>query len=325
MRYTVTEERLPDLALHKCDYQGNPAWPFVFVTPDWLDAWWRVFGADYQPLVKTVRRDGEIIGVAPLKTAGSTASFLGSADVCDYLDFIVVPGSEIDYFQALLDDLNHNGIKLLDLQSLRTDSTVLTSLVPWLRQVGKEVTISFEDVSLETALPAAFEDYLAGLNTKQRHEVRRKLRRLSEFGAVDYYFISDRGALPAAMDDFLRLFRESRQDKADFMTSRMEAFFRLLAASMSAAGFLKLGVLALDKTPVAMVMCFDYGDTRYLYNSGFDVKYNYAGVGLLSKVFAIKDSIESGLKKFDFLKGAEHYKYHLGGRELPLYRCQIIL
>ena len=30
-------------------------------------------------------------------------------------------------------------------------------------------------------------------------------------------------------------------------------------------------------------------------------------------------------KRFDFLKGAESYKYHLGGREVPIYRCQITI
>ncbi len=48
-------------------------------------------------------------------------------------------------------------------------------------------------------------------------------------------------------------------------------------------------------------------------------------VGVLSKVLCIKDSIERGKKKFDFLKGDERYKYHLGGQEVRLYRCRIVI
>jgi CelD/BcsL family acetyltransferase involved in cellulose biosynthesis len=70
-------------------------------------------------------------------------------------------------------------------------------------------------------------------------------------------------------------------------------------------------------------MCFEYNDCIYLYNSGYDPRYTSLSAGLLSKVLAIKDSIERGVKRFDFLKGAETYKYHLGGKEVPLYRCQI--
>jgi CelD/BcsL family acetyltransferase involved in cellulose biosynthesis len=36
-------------------------------------------------------------------------------------------------------------------------------------------------------------------------------------------------------------------------------------------------------------------------------------VGLLSKVYALRDSIERGKRTFDFLRGDEEYKRHLGG------------
>ena len=74
-----------------------------------------------------------------------------------------------------------------------------------------------------------------------------------------------------------------------------------------------------------MIMCFDYNGIIYLYNSGYNPAYNYLSAGLLSKVLGIKDSIEKGRNKFDFLKGAEQYKYHLGGKEVPLYRCRITI
>lgn len=125
------------------------------------------------------------------------------------------------------------------------------------------------------------------------------------------------------MDTFLRLFSESRKDKATFMTARMESFFRSLAEAMAEIGLLRFGILELDSLPVAMVMGFDYDDCVYLYNSSYDPDYRSLSVGLLSKVLCLKDSIERGRKRFNFLKGGESYKYHLGGREVPLYSCQI--
>jgi hypothetical protein len=41
--------------------------------------------------MRAVRRDEEIIGIAPLLMREKAVSFVGSADVCDYLDFIVAP------------------------------------------------------------------------------------------------------------------------------------------------------------------------------------------------------------------------------------------
>ena len=109
------------------------------------------------------------------------------------------------------------------------------------------------------------------------------------------------------------------------MTTQMESFFRSLAETMAEAGLLRLGILELNALPVAMTMGFDYNDTMYLYNSGYDPDYSYLSVGLLSKVLGIKESIQRGTRKFDFLKGGEPYKYHLGGREIPLHNCQITI
>ena len=93
---------------------------------------------------------------------------------------------------------------------------------------------------------------------------------------------------------------------------------------MAETGLLRLGILELDASPVAMIMGFDYDDTMYLYNSAYDHDYSYLSVGLLSKVLCIKESIKRGKQKWDFLKGGEPYKYHIGGREIPLYSCQIV-
>jgi len=109
------------------------------------------------------------------------------------------------------------------------------------------------------------------------------------------------------------------------MTSRMESFFRSLAKAMAEIEVLKLGILEFDALPVATVMCFDYNDTVYLYNSCYDPQYSSLSVGLLSKVLCIKDSIQRSKKRFDLLKGAEAYKYRLGGKEIPLYSCHIVL
>ncbi len=204
------------------------------------------------------------------------------------------------------------------------DDPIATRLVDYvLRQRGYQVATGQEDVSLETGLPGRWEAYLEMLNAKQRHEVRRKLRRLAEMGEISYRVLQDEASVARAMDGFFKMFAESRQDKSAFLTDRMKPFFRAIAAEMAAAGMTRVGVLELGGTPAAMLLCYDYQDCLYLYNSGYDPKYSYLSVGLLSKVMCLKRGIEEGKKKFDFLKGNEPYKYRLGGQEVPLYRCRI--
>jgi CelD/BcsL family acetyltransferase involved in cellulose biosynthesis len=86
---------------------------------------------------------------------------------------------------------------------------------------------------------------------------------------------------------------------------------------------LRFGILELNASPVAVVMYFDYNNSVFLYNNGYDPKYSFLSVGLISKVLCLKDSVERGRSKFDFLKGAEEYKYRLGGKEITLYGCEI--
>ena len=325
MSYTVKRESFDSLASCWANPSHSLRWNSLFVLPIWLKVWWQELRAGAELYLDAIRQGERVIGIAPLLVREGRASLIGSADVCDYLDFVVAPGRERDFFSVLLDDLREKGINQLDLRPLRPDSTVLTHLVSIAQNRGYEVLCHPEDVSLELDLPSTWDEYLAILTAKQRHEVRRKLRRLAEAGKVDYHFVEDSVAVHDAMDAFLKMFTESRTDKAVFLTAQMESFFRSLADNMAEAGLLRFGILELDTLPTAMVMCFDYNDCMYLYNSSYNPRYNSLSVGLLCKVLCIKESIQEGKKRFDFLKGAETYKYHLGGGEVPLYSCQITI
>ena len=326
MSYTVTQENFATLASYWSSPDYRLKWDPVFVLPAWLEVWWREFQPQAELYLSAVRQGDDIIGIAPLQIRENKVSFIGSADVCDYLDFVIAPGRESDFFNVLLDDLKGRGVNHLELSPLRSDSTVFTHLVDIARNRKYDVLSHEEDVSLELDLPPTWDEYLAILSKKQRHEVRRKLRRLWEESNVDYRCIEvGRDKVGDFMDVFLRLFSLSREDKANFMTPQMESFFRSLAQAMAEIGLLRFGIIEIDKLPVSIIMGFDYNDTIYLYNSGYDPQYSSLSVGLLCKVLGLKESIVRGRKKWDFLKGGEPYKYLLGGREIPLYSCRIII
>jgi len=291
--------------------------------PEWLAVWWQDFGPNSQPSIICVRQQREVIGLAPLMVEGKQASIIGGSDVCDYLDFIVSPAKAADFFNQLLDHLERQELAELDLGPLRPDSAVLSSLVRIAEDRGCNVSVSPHDVSLEVGLPATWDDYLGLLKGKQRHEVKRKLRRLDEAGDVNFRVVEETEEVRQQMPTFLRLFKKSSEAKAAFMTDQMTSYFQALATTMARAKILRLCILELNGTPVAMSMCFDFKATRYLYNSGFDPRFRGLSAGLLCKVLSIKDAIENRCRKYDFLKGGEIYKYRLGGSEVPLVSCRI--
>jgi CelD/BcsL family acetyltransferase involved in cellulose biosynthesis len=323
MAYIIREESLDSVCSSRGVSEFDLNWPSVFVLPWWLKAWWQVFNGEGGLYLREISEDRKILGIAPLVVKGDTASFIGSIDVCDYLDFILVNEKATEFFTGLLENLAEKGIKYVDLQPVREDSTVFTRLLPMAKERGCEIVTTAQDVSLEMDLPASWDAYLELLETKQRHEIRRKIRRLSESGKVDFSFTGEVSEITKLMDSFLKLFVLSREDKAAFLTERMEKFFRSMTKAAAEAGILKLGVLKIDAKTMAMVLCFDYQDCLYLYNSAFDRAFDFLSVGLLSKVFAIREAIQMGRKRFDFLKGSEPYKYQLGGKEVRIFRCRI--
>jgi CelD/BcsL family acetyltransferase involved in cellulose biosynthesis len=89
------------------------------------------------------------------------------------------------------------------------------------------------------------------------------------------------------------------------------------------AGYLRLQFLEIDGEKLSTTMSFDYDGRRLLYNSGYRVEHGSLAVGLMLKALCVKDAIERGLTYFDFLRGPEPYKYHLGGQNIGLHRIVV--
>lgn len=323
MQQTITPESFDSLTAYWAESKEGPQWSSVFILPVWMKVWWQIFQPKAELYLRSIRQNGEIIGIAPMLITGRSAGIVGSADVCDYLDFVIVPGMEKEFYEALLTDMKEKGVSQLDLHPLRPDSTVLTHLVGMAESKGYEVITKVEDVSVELDLPPTWDEYLQILDGKQRHEVRRKIRRLQEAGTIDYQCTSDVDQINNLMDTFLKMFVNSREDKATFLTSRMENYFRTLVEAIAQAGLLRMGVVNLDSKIASMIIGFDYNNSLYLYNSAYDPGFRNLSVGLICKLLCLKQSIEEGKKKFNFLKGSEVYKYRIGGKEVPIYNCQI--
>ncbi|MBU4317981.1 MAG: GNAT family N-acetyltransferase [Proteobacteria bacterium] len=321
--FSVHSESFETVSEYFSTHRDDLKWTWVFTLPSWIQSWWKIFGAGYEPLLLSVRDKDRIMGLAIFKQKNDAVSFLGSADICDYFDFVVARGREEDFFSTLLNHLNSTGVKQLDLRCLRPESVAGEFLIPLARKRGYSVECEPDGVSFEVALPETWEDYLQGLSSKQRHEVRRKLRRLYDAGDVRFEVHGDLHLQTDKVDLFFSLFKESREDKKEFMTPRMADFFKDMIFAMK--DILKMGVLLLDAKVAAVILFFDYNNAYYLYNNGYDTEFSPLSIGVLSKVLAIQHAIGEKKKTFDFLKGEEVYKSRLGGREISLSRYRIHL
>lgn len=265
---------------------------------------------------------GGVRGIAPLMRQDGELQFHGGWDVTDSFDFVVPRAGAAPFYAALLDRLGADW-RRLTLHGLRPESPTLAHLPELARQRGFAVATEPDETSPVIDLPASWEAYVEGLPKKDRHELRRKLRRLFSEGDVIVRAAAPGEELDAAISRFFELHRISRHDKAEFMTPAMESFFREVVNHFSAQGLAKLYELLVDGIAVSTVVCFDHTETLWLYNSGYDPEYAYLSVGLLLKALCIKEAIDAGRRRFDFLRGAEPYKYDLGGRDVTLTKLVI--
>lgn len=244
---TVTSEDFDSIAKYYTAPDARLNWNLVFTIPSWLRVWWENFGAGAELYLRAIRQQDRVIGIAPLQTRNGTASIIGSINVCDYQDFIVSAGWEKDFYKAMLHDLRQKGVHSLDLEPVRPDSTIATYLIPIARELKFRVNNRQTDISLDMDLPQNWNEYLRQLDGKQRHELRRKIRNLQDIGETGYRVIEDKLAISGAIDKFLKLFPESRNDKAQFMTTGMQNYFRSLTVGLADSGIVKFGALELGE------------------------------------------------------------------------------
>lgn len=292
----------------------------VFLNPVWLRAWLSEFGDRYEPLFLACN-DSSPLAVAPLMRDDDRLTFVGDPGICDFMDFAVDPARAETGYAALWQQLCAEEWSTLDLWGLMETSPTREAVRTLASEAGFEVSEEREAVAPRLQLPSTWDDYLASLGKKDRHELRRKMRRLFDSGArVEMSVYDQQADVNATMDEFLRLHTVSRSDKAEFMSGSMPLFFRRMASSLSQEGLVRLFMLRVDGKAVASVFCFDAGNCLYMYNSGYDPEYSALSVGLLSKALVLQWAIENGKQSLDFLRGNEPYKYDLGARDQDIYR-----
>lgn len=295
-----------------------------FLRSEFLQSWWATKGGGEWPdgdLRVAVHQDdrGVLLAAAPLfVTSSHPASLLllGTSEIADYLD-VLCPRDELGGFAAsLLESIETSavvGIEALDLWNVLETSPTLAAFEAEARGRGWRCERSRLRPAPVIPLTGGWEGYLSRLEKKQRHELRRKMRRAAAYPEGISFTRAQRGpGLRAAVDDLLRLMA-SDPEKDSFLSESMRAMFHALAEGASDAGWLRLEFLHLGGRPAAAYLCFDFGNRLWIYNSGLDPEFQSLSPGWALLGNLIQASAEEGKEAVDLLRGDEEYKIRLGG------------
>jgi CelD/BcsL family acetyltransferase involved in cellulose biosynthesis len=164
---------------------------------------------------------------------------------------------------------------------------------------------------------------LAQLKKKQRHELRRKIRRAEAHEQkISLRIISTREELGKGSDAFLSLMAHDEK-KAEFLTPKMRTHLREMITMAFENGWLMLAFLELATLPIAGYLNFDYRNRLWIYNSGIHPDYYDLSPGWVLLGYIIQWAIKNNREGIDFLRGDEAYKYRLGAEDRFIHRLII--
>ena len=298
-----------------------------FLSPRFLLPWHRALGRGCDVRVARWASDaGPDEGLLFLcRCTEGGWGFLGGEQVSDYLDALVAPGREEEFWREFLE----RGLPALGGGSLRlpglVEGTPALSLLPSIcRDLGLSCSVEEIDRAPFVSLPGSFEEYLERLPKKERHELRRKMRRAGELlPDLAYRVTRTPGELSNDLPSFVELHRKSHPAKEAFMDEAMAVFFREVAEGFLASGRLRLAFLSTRGMDVASLFQFRTDGALLLYNSGYDPGHRAANPGLVLIARSIGQAIDEGCAEYDFLRGTERYKYDLGGVDRAVYRLTV--
>ena len=304
-----------------------------FLRYEYQRVWWEHRGggewkqADLN--LVTAREDGRLIGIAPLFIAeydGQPAFLLnGSIEISDYLDLIVRMEDHARFTTGLLDFLASSlteSWRGLDWYNLPDSSPTLAALKAESTQRGWNHLEEVYQPTPRIALNGDFDEYLSRVEKKQRHEIRRKMRRAEESERGVRWFLSDMTDVDAEIDSFLGLM-EQDQGKAGFLHEPMRNQMRAVIRTAHENGWLWLAFLEADGQRIAAALNFDYNNKLWGYNAGVNRAFMDLSPGWVLLGYVIQWCCENKRTEFDFMRGDEDYKYRFGAINQYVMRVKL--
>ena len=306
-----------------------------FLRYEYLDAWWQTRGGGEWPqaelAIVTAWRGNALVGIAPLFFAANRQAqpallLLGSIEVSDYLDLIVRPADLAEICSGLLVFLDGDSLpawRELDLYNLFDSSPTPAALLEAAKLQGGSYRCELLQRAPYIPLPGDWETYLAGIDKKQRHEIRRKMRRAEDMGAaVQVRFAVDPQRFDADVEGFIGLMAQDPGKKA-FLTPQMREHVRLVTKCAFEQSCLQLAFLEINGENAAAYLSFDYLDRMWVYNSGIDQRFIEYSPGWVLLGHLLRWANEQKRSEFDFMRGNEEYKYRFGAVDRQIERVVI--
>jgi len=318
--------------------------------PEWMWAWWRVFGplGGRRLRLVTVREGERLIGIVPLLLRTHwylpglpyrRLELLGSGEpqedeICsDYIGILAEEGAEAATVQAFARALGERDLlgdwDELVMPSMAGDISLPELLAAELRRAGIEASVETTNKAPYIRLPASYDAYLEALPSSRRYWLNRSVREVEKLGKVELRRAETRDELARARKVLESLhgerWSERGNDAGVFASRRFRAFHDEVMPRLFDRGALDLLWLLVDDEPIAALYNIVWNGKTYFYQSGRRVDVP-KGIrpGIAIHAMAIRRAIELGHREYDFLAGESQYKVKLSLDRRPIVRLRAV-
>lgn len=324
----VGESAFTELAAEWDELAGRGMTDTPFQTLAYQKSWWAHLKPEGSTLVTIATRSdsGELLGLGCFFNLNGSLHFNGCVEETDYLDLICLPEQAESVWRATVScllSMNAPAWSTMDLCNVPEVSPTRIILHTLAGELALQWEENVQEVCPIIQLPTSFDAYLESLESKQRRELVRKLRR-AEGSDVITTIVNPEDDIRYEVESFLDLLQKSTFEKRDWLNEGRRAVFHDVAQAAHESGTLQLVFTAVEDRRAAALFNFDYKDRIWVYNSGLDpAAFASLSPGVVLTAKSIEFAIAQGCKEFDFLRGDEEYKYRFGAVDTNIYRIRL--
>ena len=299
------------LAAGWTDLVASSDWSSYFMSPDWVLSWWETLGRDREAAL-AVWQSGEVVDAVvglirtrtPLhpRIPGKIAhwSVLGAGTgAADHVGWVVQPHRLDDVRRWLGDRLARTSLVVAGADPSADPS----ALAPRLRRVAGTPCprVGLGDGPLPTG------------SARLRKSVRHDERRLADEG-IALTWQPPGTVTPDLLAELVRLhgLRATEREWGSSFTPERMTFHRALAARGRRHSGPAAVVATRGDVTVGVLYGFRWGETFSYFQTGWDPALARFGLGTVLIAAAMRHARDEGCRVFDFLRGAEPYKYRFG-------------
>lgn len=280
---------------------------------------------DAQPFVVLARdAGGTIVGLAPLcrqqfRDRGFRIDTIGwgGRDVvsADFLDISTEPGFGPAATKAILGYLwqHRSDWGLLQLGELMEGGPLEAAVEAMREEHGILFRRQEARICPYIPLPRAFDEYLATLSSSTRYHIRRRMRDVLEKQGARVEICSQRDDIVSGLEALVELhLKRWRREGLPGTLGRpgFAAFLRDICLTPPAGASTRLYTLRHQGNAAAALLAFHFRDSALYYQAGWDPDSVLAAhsPAVVLMAHSVRDSIEQGLRYYEFLRGDEAYK-----------------